>query len=1221
MKYLNKMLVFVLSVCMALSVAAFDVSTFAETASGADIERIEVSDITVIENTGGFRDGDDHYIYSKIPTFTVFKADGSQYPMTQDGNVFIDGNAYTISIDTSNQNAQNGYWTAGNTYSSTAELYMIKSGGQTVFLGITDTYNVTVTETPVKSLEISDVEVIENTCGYRNIDGSFVYCNYDPSYTIKMKNGDVYNVPEGVTGVDIDGTWAGLSYYNADSAMDGTWTVGNTYRVKGELYDFGVSAEFNVTIVESPVESFTVSNTEVIENTGGYYENDHFIYSAFNPDFRVKMKDGSEYYLSGDESELELPDGDVLSLSFEAVQNEEKGYWSVGNTYEVKAELFSGAPMGGFAKALGASATFSATVVPGPIESLEIDDISVTENTGGYVDEDGTYCYTHFTPGFRVKMRDGRVLAVSAGEYGITIDGEWYSLSIRSMEAGGYWTVGNTYEVRAELSGTGVEATFNVTVEPGPIESLVVEDLSIIEGTNGSVNENGKFIYNRLNPTFTVKFRNGDEFKGTGGVHVDGVYYSLNIEARQDDESGYWTAGNTYTIKASLLGAITTFKVTITESPAESLTIQDVEMIEGTRFYNISPVYSLKLKDGREYTGQGSIEVDGKWYSLSVDRNYEEEAANWKAGSTHTITGSILGVTSEFRVIVKESPIAKIEVPNISVIENTHGYERNGHFIYDLNYIRPAFTITMKDGRVIPTYDGEATIDNVCYELKLDINSDDIWTVGNTYRVKASVPGAECEFGITVISDPIRSFEVDNDTVYEHEMYVDDSGVLRYYPDAFRLPYRVTLNDGTVLKSESYKYPANVNSIGGRGGAEPVIYIGGLSYGFKGYDDDQDENPWGIGEHTAKAYFLSHEASFTVTVKESSIKSVEAEDMVFINGVDNISNIAPKYTVTFKDGTKKTYAENNRDPLTLNGNTLWFIKRNLYDKTLIPGKTYKATGTLGHLKCDFSVTVVENPVTGIELIKQPDKTEYVTEEYFDAKGAVVRIHFNDSTYEDISFTESSIGYPAPEYYCKKLGRYIQYHGEYLFNAGNTTMSISLFGESVSCAIKVKKNDWQSITAENNGKDAPVLTAASTSSGDAKLRITSLYILSEVPIEGGKILSANITTDGGVFKGYVYSYDDGTYSVEIAGKMAEIGKNEWITNAISAQQTAKGMMGDLNGDGKINATDALLALQLAVGKSGLDAEKQQLADVDNSGSVTATDALLILQLAVGKIDKF
>ena len=28
------------------------------------------------------------------------------------------------------------------------------------------------------------------------------------------------------------------------------------------------------------------------------------------------------------------------------------------------------------------------------------------------------------------------------------------------------------------------------------------------------------------------------------------------------------------------------------------------------------------------------------------------------------------------------------------------------------------------------------------------------------------------------------------------------------------------------------------------------------------------------------------------------------------------------------------------------------------------------------------------------------------------------------------------------------------------------------------------------------------------------------------------------------------------------KMAEIGENEWITNAISAQQTAKGMMGDL-----------------------------------------------------------
>ena len=69
------------------------------------------------------------------------------------------------------------------------------------------------------------------------------------------------------------------------------------------------------------------------------------------------------------------------------------------------------------------------------------------------------------------------------------------------------------------------------------------------------------------------------------------------------------------------------------------------------------------------------------------------------------------------------------------------------------------------------------------------------------------------------------------------------------------------------------------------------------------------------------------------------------------------------------------------------------------------------------------------------------------------------------------------------------------------------------------------------------------------------------------------------------------------------------------------QAAGGMYGDLNGDTKVNATDALIVLQAAVGKISLSEGDQKLADVDGSGDVMATDALLILQKAVGKIDRF
>lgn len=58
------------------------------------------------------------------------------------------------------------------------------------------------------------------------------------------------------------------------------------------------------------------------------------------------------------------------------------------------------------------------------------------------------------------------------------------------------------------------------------------------------------------------------------------------------------------------------------------------------------------------------------------------------------------------------------------------------------------------------------------------------------------------------------------------------------------------------------------------------------------------------------------------------------------------------------------------------------------------------------------------------------------------------------------------------------------------------------------------------------------------------------------------------------------------------------------------------LGDVNLDGRITSSDALLALQASVGKITLESARQNAADVDKDGSITATDALLILQYSVG-----
>lgn len=61
-----------------------------------------------------------------------------------------------------------------------------------------------------------------------------------------------------------------------------------------------------------------------------------------------------------------------------------------------------------------------------------------------------------------------------------------------------------------------------------------------------------------------------------------------------------------------------------------------------------------------------------------------------------------------------------------------------------------------------------------------------------------------------------------------------------------------------------------------------------------------------------------------------------------------------------------------------------------------------------------------------------------------------------------------------------------------------------------------------------------------------------------------------------------------------------------------------MMGDLDGNGMVNASDALMTLQHSVQLIELDEFQLVVADVDASESVNATDALTILQYSVGLI---
>lgn len=59
------------------------------------------------------------------------------------------------------------------------------------------------------------------------------------------------------------------------------------------------------------------------------------------------------------------------------------------------------------------------------------------------------------------------------------------------------------------------------------------------------------------------------------------------------------------------------------------------------------------------------------------------------------------------------------------------------------------------------------------------------------------------------------------------------------------------------------------------------------------------------------------------------------------------------------------------------------------------------------------------------------------------------------------------------------------------------------------------------------------------------------------------------------------------------------------------------VGDVNGDSKIDSSDALIVMEASVGSAKLTAAQIKLADIDKDSMVNSSDALIILNIATGK----
>jgi hypothetical protein len=99
------------------------------------------------------------------------------------------------------------------------------------------------------------------------------------------------------------------------------------------------------------------------------------------------------------------------------------------------------------------------------------------------------------------------------------------------------------------------------------------------------------------------------------------------------------------------------------------------------------------------------------------------------------------------------------------------------------------------------------------------------------------------------------------------------------------------------------------------------------------------------------------------------------------------------------------------------------------------------------------------------------------------------------------------------------------------------------------------------------------------------------------------------------EGDVTNTFDHSYSVKVCAGHTDADDDNICDNC----GEGLAMLGDVNGDGKINARDAMLALRYVAGED-VEADLDAL-DVDGNSKINARDAMLILRYVAGEIDVF
>ena len=131
----------------------------------------------------------------------------------------------------------------------------------------------------------------------------------------------------------------------------------------------------------------------------------------------------------------------------------------------------------------------------------------------------------------------------------------------------------------------------------------------------------------------------------------------------------------------------------------------------------------------------------------------------------------------------------------------------------------------------------------------------------------------------------------------------------------------------------------------------------------------------------------------------------------------------------------------------------------------------------------------------------------------------------------------------------------------------------------------------------------------------------LVLMVSVSDASSSKLNYTITSDSLIYINQTSSTEgnvtfDTVYPSSVADSVILLTGGSLTEPKLLAKVDAQGKMGDVTGDGDINASDAAIILRYTVDLEQLDAQQMSLADVTKDGDVNASDAAKILRFVVG-----